>query len=111
KMFVTVCFFTLVIGQERARARVLLLMMMQRHSRTRPIAAVGVVDALRQSSTRNRQHSKPAHSSEGPTSLNSGLRNPFSPVPTNDITNPSAVVPSPAYSTVFTAALTSPLRR
>lgn len=50
----------------------------------------------RQSSTRNRQHSKPAHSSEGPTSLNSGLRNPFSPVPTNDITNPSAVVPSPA---------------
>lgn len=34
---------------------------------------------------------------EGPINLNSTVLNPFSPVPTNDITNPIAIVPKPTY--------------
>lgn len=64
---------------------------LQRHQRHSPQR-----HRHRQSNTRNRQQSRPAHSNDGPISFSSGLRNPFSPVPTNEITRPRAVAPSPA---------------
>lgn len=41
----------------------------------------------------------------GPISLNSVVLKPFSPVPTNAITNPSAIVPKPMYRKAFAKVL------
>lgn len=43
----------------------------------------------------SKQQSSPPAIRVGPISLNSNVLKPFSPVPTNAITNPMAVVPSP----------------
>lgn len=46
---------------------------------------------------------------DGPIHRNSSVLNPFSPVPTNDITKPRATVPNPTYKNAFANEL-GPLR-